>query len=253
MRLSLSLCLALSLAACAPSGEATTSPGPASDYAAALADPKRPAAERERDAARKPAELLAFAEVEPGEKVGDYIMGGGYWTRLLSGAVGPEGKVYAFQPDEFIAFRPAYGEEQNAAVTGRDNVAALRGPVAAPPFPEKLDTIITVQNMHDLYIGAMPQGTGPKALAALYAALKPGGTLVVIDHSAAAGAGLAAANTVHRMDRDAAIAALTEAGFTVNAESALYMRPDDPRTANVFDPAIRGKTDQFMLRLRKPG
>jgi predicted methyltransferase len=80
-----------------------------------------------------------------------------------------------------------------------------------------------------------------------------GGLLIVIDHSAAAGAGIAAANTVHRMDREAAIAALTAAGFRLEAESAMYMRPDDPRTANVFDPSIRGKTDQFVLRLRKPG
>jgi len=255
MRMPLTTCLALSLVACAPAGE-TGSPSSsvaANDYALAVADPQRPQADRDRDAARLPAEVLAFAQVDPGEKVGDFIMGGGYWTRLLSNAVGPEGKVYAFQPDEFIAFRPAYGEEQNAAATGRANVVALRGPVAAPRFPEKLDTIITVQNMHDLYIGAMPQGTAPKALAALFAALKPGGTLLVIDHSAAAGAGLAAANAVHRMDREAAIAALTAAGFRVEAESALYLRPDDPRTANVFDPAIRGKTDQFVLRLRKPG
>jgi predicted methyltransferase len=253
MRLTLGFCLALSLAACAPTEEAGSSSVAANGYAAALADPQRPEADRDRDAARLPAEVLAFAQIAPGEKVGDFIMGGGYWTRLLSNAVGPQGKVYAFQPDEFIAFRPAYGDEQNAAVTGRPNVVALRGPVAAPPFPEKLDTIITVQNMHDLYIGAMPQGTGPKAIAALFKALKPGGTLLVIDHSAAAGAGLAAANSVHRMDRDAAIAALIAAGFAVEAESALYLRPDDPRTANVFDPAIRGKTDQFVLRLRKPG
>jgi len=253
MRLTLTLCLAASLAACAPAEETGYSSPAAGSYAAAVADPQRPQADRDRDAVRLPGELLAFAQIDPGEKVGDYIMGGGYWTRLLSNAVGPQGKVYAFQPDEFIAFRPAYGDEQNAAATGRANVVALRGSVAAPRFPEKLDTIITVQNMHDLYIGAMPQGTGPKALAALFKALKPGGTLVVIDHSAAAGAGLAAANSVHRMDRDAAIAALTAAGFTVEAESALYLRPDDPRTANVFDPAIRGKTDQFVLRLRKPG
>ena len=253
MRLSLSLCLALAISACAPMGEAGSAPAASADYAAALADPQRPAADRERDALRHPAELLAFAQVDSGEKVGDYIMGGGYWTRLLSSAVGPAGKVYAFQPDEFIAFRPAYGDEQNAAIAGRANVVALRGPVAAPPFPEKLDTIITVQNMHDLYIGAMPPGTGPKALAALFAALKPGGTLLVVDHSAVAGAGLAAANAVHRMDREAAIAALTAAGFKVEAESAAYLRPDDPRTANVFDPAIRGRTDQFVLRLRKPG
>jgi len=250
----LTICLALLLAACAPAGEAETSSQVATnEYAAALADPQRPEADRDRDAARKPAELLAFAQIAPGEAVGDYIMGGGYWTRLLSNAVGPAGKVYAFQPDEFIAFRPAYGDEQNAAVTGRPNVTALRGPVAAPKFPEKLDTIITVQNMHDLYLGAMPQGTAPKALAALFAALKPGGTLLVVDHSASAGAGIAAANSVHRMDRDAAIAALTAAGFTLEAESVLYLRPEDPRTANVFDPAIRGRTDQFVLRLRKPG
>ncbi|KRA80529.1 class I SAM-dependent methyltransferase [Altererythrobacter sp. Root672] len=223
-----------------------------SDYAAALADAQRPAADKERDAARHPAELLAFAEIDPGEKVGDYIMGGGYWTRLLATAVGPQGKVYAFQPDEFIAFRAAYGDEQNAAVAGRANVAALRGPVAAPPFPEKLDTIITVQNLHDLYLGAFPPDTAAKSIAALFDALKPGGTLVVVDHSAADGSGTTAANSIHRIDKAAAIAALTNAGFVVEAQSDLYKRPDDPRTANVFDPTIRGKTDQFALRLRKP-
>lgn len=248
MRLRL-LCLALSLAACAPAGEAVAAPA---DFTAALADPQRPAADRERDAARHPAELLAFAQVEPGEKVGDYIMGGGYWTRILANVVGPQGKVYAFQPDEFIAFRPAYGEEQAAAVAGRANVAALRGPVAAPVFPESLDTLITVQNFHDLYIGAMPAGNGPKAIAALYGALKPGGTLLVVDHSAAAGSGTTAADSLHRIDKQAAIDALTAAGFVLEAESDLYSRPDDPRTANVFAPEIRGKTDQFVLRFRKP-
>jgi predicted methyltransferase len=253
MRLTLTLCLAATLAACAPAAETGSSSTATVDYSAALADPQRPQADRDRDAARLPAEILAFAQVAPGEKVGDYIMGGGYWTRILSNAVGPQGKVYAFQPDEFIAFRPAYGEEQTAAVNGRANVVALRGAIGAPPFPERLDTIITVQNLHDLFIGAMPQGTAPTAIKALYDALKPGGTLLVVDHSAAQGAGLAAANSVHRMDKQAAISALTAAGFTVEAESPIYARPDDPRTANVFDPAIRGKTDQFVLRLRRPG
>jgi predicted methyltransferase len=251
MRLPFVLCLALAVSACVTAGEVASSGAPA-DYAAALADPQRPAADRERDAVRFPAELLAFAQIEPGEKVGDYIMGGGYWTPILANLVGPRGRVYAVQPDEFIAFRPAYGDEQDAAVAGRANVTPLRGPLAAPPFPEPLDTIITVQNMHDLYLGAMPEGTAPRALAALHAALKPGGTLLVVDHSAAPGAGLAAANTVHRMDREAAIAALTAAGFVLEAESDLYARPDDPRTASVFDPSIRGQTDQFVLRLRKP-
>jgi predicted methyltransferase len=248
MRAYLILCLAAVLAALAPPAAAA----PAPDYAAALADSERPAAERERDAVRKPVELLAFAEIEAGEKVGDYIMGGGYWTRILSNLVGPQGKVYAFQPDEFIGFRAAYGEEQNAAVAGRANVVPLRDPVAAPPFPEPLDTLITVQNLHDLYLGAMPAGTATKAIAALHDALKPGGTLLVVDHSAAAGSGTTAANTLHRIDKQTAIDALTAAGFVLEAESELYSRQDDPRTANVFAPEIRGKTDQFVLRFRKP-
>ena len=195
MRLTLSLCLALSIAACAPAGDlASTHDSP--DLQAALADPQRPAADSDRDRTRMPAELLSFAQVTTGEVVGDYIMGGGYWTRILSNVVGPQGKVYAFQPTEFVAFRPAYGEEQNAAVAGRANAVPLRAPVAEPAFPEPLDTLITVQNFHDLYIGAMPAGTAPKAIAALYASLKPGGTLLVVDHSAAAGSGTVLARPV---------------------------------------------------------
>ena len=110
-----------------------------------------------------------------------------------------------------------------------------------------------MQNLHDLYLGAMPDGTAAKAMAALYAALKPGGTLLVVDHSAVDGSGTSTADTIHRIDKQAGIAALTAAGFVLEAESDLYSRPDDPRTANVFAPEIRGKTDQFVLRLRKPG
>ncbi|MBL9068316.1 MAG: class I SAM-dependent methyltransferase [Sphingopyxis sp.] len=225
----------------------------ASDYAAALADPARPAADRERDAARKPAELLAFAEIAPGEQVGDFVMGGGYVTRLLAAAVGPAGKVHAFQPAEFIAFRKQYGDDQAAVDAAYANVDAVAGSFAAPAFAAPLDTIITVQNFHDLYLKPFPEGTGDKASAALFAALKPGGTLVIVDHSAADGTGTGAADSLHRIDKAAVIAALTKAGFKLEAESDLYRLADDARTTNVFDPAIRGKTDQFALRFRKPG
>ena len=97
----------------------------------------------------------------------------------------------------------------------------------------------------------MPEGTAAMAIAALHGALKPGGTLLVVDHSAASSSGTTAANTLHRIDRQAAIDALTAAGFELEAESDLYSRPDDQRTANVFAPEIRGKTDQFALRFRK--
>ncbi|WP_428684005.1 class I SAM-dependent methyltransferase [Sphingopyxis sp.] len=245
------LTLALLLAVAATPAAAKQAPAP--DYSAALADPGRPAADRERDAARKPAELLAFAQVKPGQKVGDYVMGGGYLTRILAGAVGASGKVYAFQPAEFIAFKKQYGDDQAAIDAAYANVDAVAGPFAAPAFPVPLDTIITVQNFHDLYLKPFPEGTGARASAALFAALKPGGTLVVVDHSAADGSGTSLSDSLHRIDKAAVVTALTAAGFKLEAESDLYRRPDDPRTANVFDAAIRGKTDQFTLRFRKPG
>lgn len=245
---SLTLALLLALSA---TPLAATKPTP--NYQVVLADPARPAADRERDAARKPAELLAFAGIEPGEKVGDFVMGGGYVTRLLAAAVGPAGKVYGFQPAEFIAFRKQYGDDQAAVDAAYYNVDAVGGPFAAPAFPEPLDTIITVQNFHDLYLKPFAEDTGARASAALFAALKPGGTLIVVDHSAADGSGTTAADGLHRIDKAAVVAALTKAGFTLEAESDLYARADDPRTANVFDEGIRGKTDQFALRFRKPG
>jgi predicted methyltransferase len=247
-----SFTLAILLAAAGPAAAEHLAPQPI-NYSAALADPARPATDRERDAARKPAELLEFARFAPGEKVGDYVMGGGYVTRLLAAAVGPEGKVYAFQPAEFIAFKAQYGTDQAAVDAAYANVDAVAGPFAAPAFPVPLDTIITVQNFHDLYLKPFPEGTGAKASAALFAALKPGGTLVIVDHSAADGTGTTLSDSLHRIDKAAVIDALTKAGFVLDGTSDLYRRADDPRTANVFDKEIRGKTDQFALRFRKPG
>lgn len=251
------------LAACSSEAEAPAAPAaPAyspSNYSSAINDIARPAEDRERDAERKPGELLAFAQIDRGEVVGDYIMGGGYMTRLLAMAVGNDGKVYAFQPDEFIAFRPDYAKEQDEAIkpytdeSGKPvRVLPLRGPVAAPPFPEQLDTIITVMNLHDLFIPQVPAGTSERAITALFDTLKPGGTLVVVDHSAADGSGTASTDALHRIDKQTAIDALTAAGFVLEEESDLYSRPDDARDTNVFDTAIRGKTDQFALRLKKP-
>lgn len=215
--------------------------------------------DQEYDERRKPGELLAFAQIDKGEVVGDYIMGGGYVTKLLATAVGANGKVYAFQPTEFIAFRPEYADEQDAAIAPYTDdqgnpvrVFPLRAPIAEPGWPEQLDTIITIMNLHDLFIPQMPEGTAETAIANLYASLKPGGTLVVIDHLAAEGGGLEAADTLHRMDAQLALDALTSAGFVLEEESDLYSKPGDPRDANVFDEAIRGQTDQFAWRLRKP-
>lgn len=264
MRLILAAALAATaLAGCDSSPTTETDAAPAyaaKQYNSSINDIARSQADRDADAARKPGDLLAFAQIDKGETVGDYIMGGGYLTRLLAMAVGADGTVYAFQPTELIAMRPEFAAEQDAAVApyadaegNQDHVIPLRASISEPGFPAgQLDTIITVMNLHDLYLDAMPEGTAQKAIGALYAALKPGGKLVVVDHRAAAGTGVEAADSLHRMDEAAAKAAIVAAGFELEEESDLYSRPGDPRTANVFDDAIRGRTDQFALRFVKP-
>jgi predicted methyltransferase len=231
---------------------ATAGPSGAKGFVAALADPARPEAHRARDAARKPAELLAFARVKRGQKVADYIMGGGYLTHILASAVGAKGAVYAFQPVEFVSYRAAYGTEQDQVAAARGNVKPVRSLISDFALPEQVDVIITVQNLHDLYLKPMPPGTPEKGIAALYAALKPGGTLVVVDHVAAAETGSSAADSLHRIDPAFTRATLEKAGFRFDGELATWRNASDAHTANVFDTEIRGKTDQFAYRFRKP-
>lgn len=233
----------------APFASAKGQAGKGVDLPAALADPNRPQADKDRDAARKPAELVAMLNLKPGASVADFIMGGGYWTRILSNAVGPNGKVYAYQPAEFIQFMPKYGTDQDEAVKGRANVVADRQALATFAVPAaSVDAIITVQNWHDLHLKMVPATFAGEMAKKLFAALKPGGVLVVVDHAGAAGQ----ADSLHRGDAEGTKAEITAAGFTLAAESPLYANPADPKTASVFDPAIRGKTDQFVLKFVKP-
>lgn len=222
-----------------------------SSYAAALADPIRPAEERARDAARHTAETLAFAQVAPGQKITDMIIGGGYFTRVFSAAVGPDGRVTAWQPVEFIGFQASYGEALTA-VDALPNVDAVSVPLANPELPGGQDLVFTAQNYHDLHLAMAAADTASKVNAAVFDALRPGGLYVVIDHHAAAGSDLAAADTLHRIDVEAVKREVTAAGFVLDAESDLVSNPADPLTASVFDPSIRGQTSQFMLRFRKP-
>lgn len=223
-----------------------------SGYAAALADAGRPDSDKARDDARKPAEVLAFAGVEPGQVVVDYIMGGGYLTRVLAAAVGSKGKVYAFQPAEFISFRAEYGTEQDIVVAAYKNIVPLRPSIGALQVPEPVDLIITVQNYHDLHLSMAPKGTADFVNKGLFAMLKPGGTLVVIDHVAATGSGADVANSLHRIEPAYARAEIEKAGFVFDGESKLWRNSADPLTASVFDASMRGKTDQFAYRFRKP-
>jgi predicted methyltransferase len=228
---------------------------PVPTVGSAVADASRPAADRARDAARKPSEMLRFAGVKPGMTVLEILPGSGYFTRLFSTAVGPTGKVLAYVPDELIAapFKPLESARAIASEPGRGNVQAVHDPLmqdVPPDFANTLDLVWTSQNYHDLQ--SMP-GVDPVGFNKLiYKALKPGGTYVVLDHSARAGSGIGAARTLHRIEGAQVRKEVQAAGFVLDGESKVLANPADPRTANVFDPAIRGRTDQFVYRFRKP-
>jgi len=238
--------------AIAASGMALAAAVPA-NLTAALGDKARPPADSSRDMARKPAELLALGDVKPGQKVADFMMGSGYFTRILSPAVGPKGMVYGYQAAEFIKFRAAYGTEQSAVVADYKNVTALNGSLASVGLPSGLDLVLTVQNYHDLHLKPFPAGTADSVNKQVFQALKPGGIYLVVDHAAAPGTPVDAVDKLHRIDEAIVKKEVEAAGFKlVTEDDKLLGDPADPHTANVFDPAIRGKTDQFVLKFQKP-
>jgi predicted methyltransferase len=244
----LSLAAAAALAACA-TGMGGAKPDAHAAIAAAVADKNRPEADVARDAARKPAEMLAFAGVKPGDKVVDFIPGGGYFTRIFSVAVGPNGHVFAAAPPgqngapapvAAIAANPAYS-----------NITVLPLTVGTFATPEPVDIIWTSQNYHDLHLTRLNVDV-PALNKAIYAALKPGGVFIVLDHAALPGTGLDVPDKLHRINPDIVKQEVTAAGFVFEGESNVLRNPDDPKTASVFDPSIRGKTDQFIYKFRKP-
>lgn len=231
------------LALAAPAAAQT----PSAEITAAVADTARPEADRARDANRKPAEIVAFAGVEPGDKVAEIAPGGGYYTRILAKAVGPEGRVYALVP-AFLAERPGGLDGINALAAQYGNVSVVVADYAALDLPEPVDLVWTTENYHDLANGNVAQIN-----AAAFAVLKPGGAYFVEDHEALAGSGLTATSTLHRIDPAAVIEQVTAAGFTLEAQSDVLANPNDPKDVGVRDPAVQGETEKFALRFRKPG
>jgi predicted methyltransferase len=216
--------------------------------AAVLAAPGRTDDDRTRDAARKPAEVLAFTQVREGWKVGEYTPGGGYFTRLLSPAVGAKGKVYAYPPDEIVKLLPGHltDARATAAAAPLKNVVAVTGATAAFAAPEPLDLVFTAQNYHDLHTRYAPPGAAAAFNAAVFKALRKGGRYVIVDHRGGE------PDKLHRIDPAQVRREVEAAGFVFEAASDVLSNAADPRTASVFDPSIRGKTDQFALRFRKP-
>jgi predicted methyltransferase len=221
---------------------------------AALADPGRKDQREAADARRKPGPLIALAGVKPGDKVLDLIPGSGYWTRIFSKIVGPEGKVYAVWPQAYA--REAMGNVQDMQKLSADkyygNIVTEVQPTATLTSPEPLDVVWTSQNFHDYPDEFMGKGDPSTLAKAAFAILKPGGTFMVIDHRAKDGRGLADTETLHRID-PAAVRKLAEgAGFKFAGESKVLDNPADPLDIPVFDKAIRGHTSQFAYKFVKP-
>lgn len=231
----------LAVATCNP---ANAQADAAEIIAAAVADTQRPAEDTARDALRKPAEIVAFAGVEPGDLIAEIAPGGGYYTRILSKAVGPEGKVYALMP-EFFANRPGGMDGINALAEQYPNVEVVVADYAALDLPEPVDLVWTTENYHDIANGDIAAINGE-----VFEALKPGGIYFVEDHSAP-GTGMEATSTLHRIDPAAVKQQVTEAGFTLEAESDLLHNPADPH--NVSPREVEPTSDKFALRFRKSG
>lgn len=220
----------------------------------ALADPARKDQREAADGRRKPAPLIALAGVKPGDKVLDLIPGSGYWTRIFSKIVGPDGKVYAVWPQAYA--RQAMGNVADLRGLSADkyygNIVTEVQPSTSLTAPEPLDVIWTSQNFHDYPDEFMGKGDPSQLARDAFKALKPGGTFMVIDHVAKAGRGLADTDTLHRIDPAAVRRIVEGAGFSFAGESKVLNNPADPLDIPVFDKSIRGHTSQFAYKFVKP-
>jgi predicted methyltransferase len=213
----------------------------------AVADPAR-AEDAKIDDRRKGGALVAFSEVKPGDRVLELVPGSGYFTRIFSRVVGPKGHVYAAIP----APMEKYSDETKELPKELSNVSLLQQPADALSSPQPVDVVFTVQNYHD-YPDKFMGPTDPAILnKAVFAALKPGGTYIVVDHVAEAGSGMRDTDTLHRIDPAIVKQQVEAAGFEYVGELDVLRNPKDDHKATVFDKGIRGYTDQFVYKFRKP-
>lgn len=216
----------------------------------AIASSARPADDKKADERRHPSELLQFSLIKPGDTVVDLFPGRGYFTRLFSGVVGDKGHVIAYVPKEIegAVFKPV--EAANAAATGLKNVQVKVTILTVAPA-ENVDLIWTSQNYHDMHIKKFIVADVAAYNKLLFKMLKPGGHLIVVDHVANAQTTEADIEKLHRIDPKLVLKEVEAAGFVLEEESKVLSQNEDHKL-NVFDPAIRGKTDQFAYRFVKP-
>ena len=243
-RIALAALAAASLAGCTKGWDAANN---------ATAD-MRLARDTATDARRHGPEIAAFARLKAGDKVIDWIPGGGYWTRTFARIVGPSGHVYGIwaAPYAAEAATDVRRYQALAADPAFGNISATIEPATELKAPEPVDMVFTSQNYHDYpdkFMGSLDPAVLNKAALA---ALKPGGIYLIIDHVAAPGSGTRDTDTLHRIDPEIVKKQVTAAGFTFLGESRLLANPGDDHTKPVFDKSIRGRTDQFVYKFRKP-
>jgi len=239
--------------ACFIGGHAQAAGSLADVIVSAVADPARPESDRNRDTARKPVDSLRFAGVKPGDAVADFNAGAGYFTRLFSEVVGSHGQVYAIEPVEIQQYiAKSTAELRGYAANHRNITVSVETALESLRLSRKLDLFWISQNYHDLH----NKFFGPVDIAAfnkaVFDALKPGGSYVVLDHTAAPGAPADVTETLHRIDPATVRREVQAAGFVFDSESEILANPADPRTIKVFDKSIQGHTDQFILKFRRP-
>jgi predicted methyltransferase len=234
----------------------TACAAPAADVATSIAATGRSADNVKLDANRKPAELLKFLGLEQGMTVLDMFGGNRYWAEITAPAVGPRGKVLVWEPTQFYDDKAKAAFAEFAAKA--PNVSIVASPFEAPELPANFaDFMLINLDYHDVYWENAKYGVKrmePQAfLKKVYDAMKPGGVVGVVDHVATAGGDTrAVVDKLHRIDPAVVKADFLQAGFKLEAESGMLRNPADDHSLLVFDPKIRGKTDRFVFKFRKP-
>jgi predicted methyltransferase len=248
---------AIGLLASACGAQAQTSGVPAY-IAEAVSSPLRSPRDIERDTSQKPAEVLAFAGVKPGDRIADFWPVPPYSTALLSAVAGPKGQVYAIVPAKLLKDAPEAEPKVRGALAPYKNVTMLVQPFDRFETPERLDVVWMGKIYHDFpNVTEMGPLDRDAVNRAVFRSLKPGGLYIIIDHAAPAGSGFRDtepddAKRLHRIDPEIVKAEVKAAGFELVAESRQFANPDDDHTKSPFDPAIRNHTDRFVLKFRKP-
>ena len=233
---------------------AAAAPAPAANVEAAVASPKRSADNVKLDASRKPAEILRWAGLRQGMRAIDLFGGNLYWAEIIAPAVGPNGRVTVWEPTQFTDDKARGAFAKFAAEAG--NADLLVSPMEAPDLPARaFDFAMINLNYHDVYWESakdkIPRMDPAAWLKRLNAAMKRGGTVVVIDHVAKSGAPRETVEKYHRIDPAVVRADFRKAGFVLTGTSKLLDNPSDDYAIGVFDPKVRGKTDRFVFKFRK--